>query len=158
MKLYFLRHGEAEPGGSISDHERQLTAKGEERVAAAAEVLVALGINPLTIFSSPRVRALQTAEIVANALEQPVHVREEVNFGFDLDAIETLLNHVPAGSDVMFVGHEPTFSLAIGELTGADVVMKTGGLARVDLELGYALRGTLVWLIAPKVFNAINSL
>jgi phosphohistidine phosphatase len=156
MRLYFLRHAQAEPGGS-DDHDRQLTPDGHRRTATAASVMAALGISPAHIYTSPRIRALQTAEIVADVLELPVEVREQVNFGFDLDGLEALIEDLSDDSEVMFVGHEPSFSMMVHELTGADIDMKKGGLARVDLYDREDLSGTLVWLIAPRVFDVLGS-
>jgi phosphohistidine phosphatase len=155
MKLYFLRHAEAEPGIIAHDHDRRLTSRGQRRTRTAARVMAALGVAPAHIFSSPRVRARQTAEIAADALNVPVELREEVNFGFDRDSVQALIAAIPASKDVMFVGHEPSFSMVIGQITGANVDMKKGGLARVDVERREPLRGVLVWLIAPKVFDVL---
>jgi phosphohistidine phosphatase len=156
MRLYFLRHAQAEPGGGMDDHNRQLTADGHRRTATAAKVMTALGIAPAHIYSSPRIRSLQTAEIVADALDMPVEVRAEVNFGFDLVGLDRLIENLSDDSEVMFVGHEPSLSMMVHELTGADIDMKKGGLARVDLYDLEDLSGTLVWLIAPRVFDALG--
>ena len=56
----------------------------------------------------------------------------------------------------MFVGHNPDMSLLVTELTGVDASMKKGGLARIDTVGGSADEGELVWLIAPKVFDALR--
>ena len=53
----------------------------------------------------------------------------------------------------MFVGHEPDFSTTISSLVGGRVVMKRGGLARIDIVSPQPLLGELVWLIAPKIFG-----
>jgi phosphohistidine phosphatase len=155
MKLYFLRHAEAEELAA-SDFERRLTARGTRRTETAARVLVRLGIRP-HIYSSPRVRALQTAEIVAGALDLPVEVDDGLDFAFDLDVVEELIGDLAPDAEVMFVGHEPGMSEVVGDLTGADVAMKKGGLARVDVEfMAEPLSGRLIWLIAPKVFNRLG--
>lgn len=157
MRLYLLRHGHAEPGGSISDHDRELTREGIERLQTAARVMRQLNVSPARIFSSPRVRARQTAEIVAEATGTPVEIRDEVNFSFDRQAIRALIQDLPDSDDVMFVGHEPSFSMAVHSLTGAEVEMKKGGLARVDIHDPASPHGVLVWLIAPKVFDALDA-
>ena len=155
MRLYFLRHGKAEQQAA-SDHERELTPAGAERIAVAATVMAKLGLAPGHIFSSPRVRARQTAAIVAGALGKTVEIDDAVNFSFDLEAVETLVRDLADDEEVMFVGHEPSMSLTVGQLTGADVRMKVGGLARVDVENDLPLRGQLIWLIAPVVFDALG--
>ena len=66
MKLWVLRHGEAEPYGSRPDSERALTAHGREEVLRSAAELMG---TPITaIYASPYLRAQQTAEIVRTAL------------------------------------------------------------------------------------------
>jgi phosphohistidine phosphatase len=156
MRLYFFRHGEAEDAAK-DDFSRRLTERGTERVATAAKVLAKLGVTPAHIYSSPRVRAKQTADILSKALGVPVEEREEVNFNFDMKLLESLLANVMPDDEIILVGHEPTFSNTLRELTGGEIEMKKGGCARVDAEMQPMLHGTLVWLIAPKVFDALES-
>jgi phosphohistidine phosphatase len=155
MKLYFMRHGHAVQRETMADEERPLTPEGTARIETAAKVIAGLKIAPAHIYSSPRIRARQTAEIVAGALGQEIEIREEVNFDFDLKAVQTLVA-ASGDADVMFVGHEPTMSIVIGNLTGGAVNMKPGSFARVDLYQPNKLRGELVWLIAPKVFDTLG--
>ena len=155
MRYYFLRHGIAEDFAE-SDFARRLTKRGSRRVAASAAVMKRLNLRPAKIFSSPRIRARQTAEIVGDALDLPVSLAEEVNFGFDSSDINRLTRGMRLDDEVMFVGHNPDMSLLVHELTGVDASMKKGGLARVDVLGRNARQGELVWLIAPKVFDALN--
>ena len=154
MKLYFVRHGIAEDFAD-SDFARELTPRGRRRVAQSAVVMRQLNLQPERIYSSPRLRSRQTAEIIAAELEIPVTLAEEVNFGFDLDDVSSLTRELDSDGEVMFVGHNPDMSLLVHELTGVNVGMKKGGLARVDVYYGAAPPGELVWLIAPKVFDAL---
>lgn len=156
MRLYFLRHGHAEVGGTIEDHDRQLTEEGRQFTAAAARLMARIKLKPHHIYSSPRARARQTAEIVSEALGIPVEIRDEVNYGFNIAAVEHLLEHEGMNAEIMFVGHEPSMSTVIGDLTGGLVAMKKAGLARVDLRQRTPPRGELVWLIPPRVFSALD--
>lgn len=155
MRLYFLRHGIAEEFAS-SDFDRELTNRGRRRLANAAKVIKRLGICPAVIYTSPRLRSLQTAEIVAEQLDFGVTVSEAVNFGFNLSDVRSLTRGLAYDDEVMFVGHNPDMSDLVNELTGSDVAMKKGGLARVDVYGAEAELGELVWLIAPKVFDALS--
>lgn len=156
MILYFLRHGEAEDMAP-DDFQRALTPRGVRRMEAAARVMAQLKLSPTYIYSSPRLRARQTAEIAAAALGRTVEIREEVNYEFSVSGVEQLINGLENDARVMFVGHQPTLSQVVGALTGANVAMKRGGLARVDLPVtATPLRGQLVWLIAPKVFDTLG--
>ena len=155
MKLYFLRHAEASYDAP-SDDVRPLTPHGIERTRTAARVLRKLNIAPQHIFSSPRVRAQQTAEIVARELGVDVEISEEVNFGFSIESVLTLLGGVGDDVDeVMFVGHNPSMSEVVSELTGAELSLRKSGLARVDVSSATSLDGELVWLIAPKIFDVL---
>jgi phosphohistidine phosphatase len=155
MKLYFLRHAEASYDAP-SDEARPLTPHGIERTQTAARVLRKLNIAPQYIFSSPRVRAEQTAEIIAKELGVDVEISEEVNFGFSIESVVALLGQVGDDVDeVMFVGHNPSMSEVVSELTGAELSLRKGGLARVDVSSARSLDGELVWLIAPKIFDVL---
>ncbi len=157
MKLYFFRHAHAEPQGARDDHDRKLTAEGVNAATAAAKVMKALNITPLTIYASPRERALYTANIAAEILGVPVVVSEEVNFGFDANAVERLLANRKEQGDAMFVGHEPYLSETIRQITSGMIEMKKSGFARVDVEPAVSpLRGTLVWLLTPKIVEVLS--
>lgn len=155
MKLYFFRHGEAEPHELHEDFERQLTAEGRAETRNAAVVLAALKITPTRLYSSPRIRARQTAEIIAEKIGKPVEISERCDLHFNVHAVHDLLEGLNAHDDVMFVGHEPSLSMTLASLTGASLEMKKGGCARVDLYPGTPLRGTLIWLLTPKIFNVL---
>ena len=79
MNLYLLRHGIAvDPGtpGILSDADRPLTAKGEEKLAQITKAMAALELSFDLILSSPYLRARQTAEIVADAF----NARKRIEF------------------------------------------------------------------------------
>ena len=82
---------------------------------------------------------------------------KRVSSGYSRE-VEQLAEGVNEGGELMFVGHEPSMSEVVGDLIGGEVVMKKGGMARVDgTFFASPLEGELVWLIAPKVFDALGS-
>lgn len=109
-----MRHGPAEdqaPSGR--DEDRALTTPGRERVKRVAEELFRRSETPRVVLSSPLVRSLQTAEIVAQICkpEQPVEVFRELCPGLGLmPFVRDLLRS--GRRRVMIVGHEPE----LGEL------------------------------------------
>ena len=152
-KLYFFRHGIAEDG--MNDAKRELTPEGRARTQASTRLLTALNVQPSRLYSSPLVRARQTADLLAVGLGISVEVRDEVGPGFGVPAIERLISDLKDDEDVMFVGHEPDMSGTVsGLIGGGEVMVKKGGFVRVDLVGLTPLRGVLVWCIAPKVFEA----
>jgi len=159
MELYFFRHGHAEDaqGPDFDDFARKLTDKGIERTQAAGRALHKLGVKPVRIYTSPRLRARQTAEILANELGLVPEAREELNFGFNPHLIPALINDIPNDTAVMLVGHEPDLSITVGALVeGGEIEMKKGGMARVDLLARTPMRGVLMWLLTPRAFELIG--
>jgi phosphohistidine phosphatase len=123
VKLYIMRHGPAEDhAASGRDEDRALTPSGRERVRSVARVLVAHDEPPLWIVSSPLVRALQTAEIVAAATKLgdrggSVEASRELAPGGDgVELVKALLKDEK--KRVMFVGHEPDLSGLVSLLVG----------------------------------------
>ncbi len=155
MRLYLLRHGKAE-AHNVSDARRRLTPAGVARMETAARVMARLKLSPARIYSSPRRRSRQTADIVAAVLGLEVEVSAALDYGFSAADLPALVADLPAGADLLCVGHNPFLPMVVQELSGAYVTMKPGGLARLKLEPA-ARRGTLEWLIAPRVFDALEA-
>jgi phosphohistidine phosphatase len=122
VKLYIMRHGPAEDqADSGMDEDRALTASGRERVRNVAKLLVELGEEPLQIITSPLVRAVQTAEIVAVVTrlgdrEGEVDVRRELSPAEGGGAALVAALASTASKRVMLVGHEPDLSELISAL------------------------------------------
>ena len=81
---------------------------------------------------------------------------EKLAPGCDLVQLFALLGEYRGTERVMLVGHEPDFSSLIGALTGgSQVLMKKGGLGRVDIERLEHGAGTLTWLLPPRVLREV---
>jgi phosphohistidine phosphatase len=153
MKVYFLRHGEADwPGWDRPDDERPLTKKGKKEMKRVADFLAGRDVILSVILSSPLPRAYQTAEVVAERIDREVSEEPALAPGFSPKKLAVLLKE-HAGQDVMLVGHEPSFSEAIAALTGGNVKLPKAAVARVDLDDPQQLRGQLIWLITPKLIK-----
>jgi phosphohistidine phosphatase len=155
--VYFLRHGVAAKRGEWTgdDDLRPLTDEGRAALARAAGAIARLGIAPAAIVTSPLVRARETAEIAGEALGAADKVAgdERLAPGFDAGRLVSLLADHPDAAEIVVVGHEPDLSRTIAGLTGGAVVCKKGSLARVDLADRSIPRGTLVWLLQPRVLG-----
>jgi phosphohistidine phosphatase len=140
--IWLLRHGEAADGSP--DAERPLTEKGERQARAAGQALKALGVEVSACLSSPKVRAADTARLACEALGIDVQLEPKLAGG----PIEAEQLAAGLGDDVLLVGHDPDFSMAVHTLTGAQVRMKKGGIAGVD-------RGELIVMLRPRELEAI---
>jgi phosphohistidine phosphatase len=135
--LWLLRHGDAAKGSP--DAERPLTEKGERQARDLGRALARLGVNLDACLTSPKVRAAETARLACQPLGiEPQHEPKLAGGPFDAEALAAGL-----GDNVLLVGHDPDFSMAVHALTGAQVRMKKGGLAGVE-------KGELMVLLRPK--------
>jgi phosphohistidine phosphatase len=140
--LWLLRHGDAADGSP--DAERPLTKKGERQSRAAGLALKRLGVELDACLTSPKVRAADTAKLACEPLGvDPQHEPKLAGGPFDAEALAAGL-----GDNVLLVGHDPDFSMALHALTGAQVRMKKGGLAGVE-------KGELMVLLRPAELSAI---
>ena len=141
--IWLLRHAEAEDGAP--DAERKLTKKGRKQAKNAGKALKAMGVKPDACLTSPKVRAAETARLVCEQLGAEHSLEPKWSGGrFNPEALAAGL------SDVVLVGHDPDFSMAVHDATGAEVRMKKGGLAGIE-------KGELVVLLRPAELAAIAS-
>ena len=140
--IWLLRHTEAADGSP--DAERPLTEKGKAQARAAGLALKALGVKFDVCLTSPKVRAADTAKVACEVLGIEFELEPALAGGrFDPEQLAAGL-----GDNVLLVGHDPDFSMAVHSLTGARVRLKKGGIAAVD-------KGELKVLMRPKELEAI---
>lgn len=158
MKLYVMRHGSAEDHTQSGfDGDRALTAAGRERVRHVGKALVDAGEQPLTILTSPLVRAVQTAEIVAFVTKLGEHggtvaVRREIAPGGDAAGLARALL-AEGAKRVMLVGHEPDLSALVSELLGSfDRPFDKAMVVGVHLPAGGG-RVRLRFVLEPKALR-----
>jgi phosphohistidine phosphatase len=148
-QVWLLRHGEAVPHDSKPDDERELTPRGRRQAEVAGSALAKLGAEFAACYTSPKLRALETAQLACGSLNiEPV---ADVSIGgrFCRDDVVELL-HAHGGEDrILIVGHEPTFSQVVHDFTGARIDFKKGGIAV------FRTSGELLLLLRPRELEAI---
>jgi phosphohistidine phosphatase len=153
QQLWLLRHGEAEPHEARPDGERQLTDRGRAQARAAGAALAALKVEIQLGFTSPKVRARDTARLACAAFGHEPIEHEPLADGFDADEALALMAAAGADQRVLVVGHEPDFSQVVHDLTGARIDLKKGGIAAVRLD---GRRGELIALLRPREIDRIG--
>jgi phosphohistidine phosphatase len=149
-QLWLLRHGEAEPHDSRSDDERRLTPRGADQSRAAGRALAAMDFAFQAVYTSPKVRARDTAKLACEALGAEPMEHAPLREGFSADDARELLH---ADERILVVGHEPDFSQVVHDLTGARIDLKKGGLAGVRMD---GARGELIALLRPRELDRIR--
>jgi phosphohistidine phosphatase len=139
--LWLLRHAEAADG--TPDDERPLTDRGVRQATDAGLALAALQAQVDACLASPKVRARQTAQLACRPLGVEVEIDRRLSG--EPFVVEDL---VAGRGDVLLVGHDPSFSLLLHDLTGAQSRMRKGGVAAIA-------KGELVTLLRPLELAAI---
>jgi phosphohistidine phosphatase len=156
IALYLLRHAHAGDPAKWrgDDSERPLTERGRGQAERVGRLLRGAEEAPDVFITSPKVRAAETAEIVAKALQARVVVDQRLAGFLDSDVLTEILLDAGPAERPCIVGHDPDFSSVLGEMTGiADLPMRKGALARVDFD-GSAIvpgQGTLRLLVPPEI-------
>ncbi|MVV48732.1 phosphohistidine phosphatase SixA [Pseudomonas sp. PB120] len=139
MKLWVLRHGEAEPYGSRTDSERALTPTGCEEVLRSAAHLMG---EPITaIYASPYLRAQQTAQLVREALgfQPDIRTVEWLKPDYSPQVVSEQLVSVDRA---LLVSHNPLVGNLLGYLQHGHVQdpekVGTAGLAELEGDLPLA--------------------
>jgi phosphohistidine phosphatase len=151
-QLWLLRHGEAVPHESKPDTDRELTARGERQAVAAGAGLARLGVEFAACYTSPKVRARDTARLACQALNIDPQDEDSLGDGFETEDARGLLLGYDDDARVLAVGHEPSFSQVVHDLTGARVDFKKGGVAA--LRVGRAGAELLV-LLRPRELESL---
>jgi phosphohistidine phosphatase len=170
MNLFILRHGIASIPGEdglpkdLKDAERPLSREGQKKTWRATEAMRSLELEFDAVVTSPFLRARQTAQIVAEALELrrklvfSDHLKPDGNPKLLLEQLGALGTRA---KNILIVGHEPYLSrlvsLLVSGSTMVAVELKKGSLLKLEVgRLGYARCATLAWLLPPKLLGRIE--
>jgi phosphohistidine phosphatase len=157
IELHILRHAHAgDPEAWTGrDETRPLSDKGEKQADRLGRFLAGVGFKPDAIITSPKLRASQTAEIVAKHLGKAISFDDRLGGSLDVAVLEALLREAGDPQRPVVVGHDPDFSELVAELSGAESVpMSKGALARIDIERPLQSgAGTLHWLVPPDLLK-----
>lgn len=154
MELYLVRHAEAaERTESVGDAVRWLTQKGRTSMSTAAARLRKLHVRPGLIITSPLVRAVQTAELLAVEVGSRAGLRADNRLSTD-GSVEQLLELIRDNSTVdqlMLVGHEPLLSRLAASLLGRDHLagLAKGSCLALKLRNKQERLAKLLWYAVP---------
>jgi len=137
--LYLIRHAKAnEMSGGESDKEREINATGQVNAAKTGRYLFEKNIIPDIIYSSPAVRAVQTANFLAEQLKletDEVELSDEI-YDASVRSLLQIINKLDETWQTVFiVGHNPAISYLAEYLTGDQVgSMPTCGVTAVSID------------------------
>jgi phosphohistidine phosphatase len=162
-ELYLVRHAIAAERGSEwpDDTKRPLTERGVSRFKEGVKGLRRLDVTIDEIFTSPLVRARQTAELLAAGVEgkPPVKLLETLAPGHTSSSVMANLARVAKRRRIALVGHEPELGELAAYLIGAGRALpfKKGGICRIDVgSLTSKRAASLVWFVTPNVLRQLK--
>ena len=162
MHLYIVRHGIAidrEDPKCPAEAERYLTEEGVEKTKQVAKGVAALGATGDLFLTSPYVRAVQTAEIFADALDyarQKIRRNEILLPGSEPTLLFRELAREKQASSIFVFGHAPQLDDVIATALGSKkhlTFLKKAGVALIELKRVSPPIGVLAWLTTPKILR-----
>ncbi|MGZ4779733.1 MAG: SixA phosphatase family protein [Thermoanaerobaculia bacterium] len=157
--IVLLRHGIAEERSAAkADEDRSLTAEGHARMKQIAKGLAVAFPRAQAVYSSPLLRAVQTALWVSKGYRSRIKVNttDSVVPGAGTDEFAAFVKNLTQRR-VIVVGHEPNLTenaMELVGLTGGDMELKKGG--------GYCIRihtdgkAELEWVLSPRVLRKLG--
>jgi len=140
VEVFLIRHAAAvDETLELRDPYRHLTPAGRDQARSLGDRLRWHDCHPTHLWTSPLVRAVQTAELVAAGLQLPiaVDVQPALAPGESARAVIAALKTLPPAAHVVVVGHEPGLSGIGAVLVGGDLdaLAKAEAVRIVDGQL-----------------------
>lgn len=157
MRVLLLRHGEAvDMRSAPTDEDRWLTDAGRRTMAKVGAALAGLGLQYSRIYTSPLVRAVQTAEILASThpgFQGPLEVQSALSseVGSTAQALEPL-EHASDDDLLVMVTHMPKIGVLAGHLCQLATFpsFRTSAACLLRIEGG---KGHFQWMLDPQTLE-----
>jgi len=160
MEIYLVRHGAAHT--KEDDPERHLNKDGLDQCHMSGRALKRLEIKFDLVISSPKVRARQTAEIIADEVGYP---KDEIKVTETLEPMASpkdtisYLNNFTEKNSIMLAGHLPLLGNLASELlsksTQISLYFESGAVCQIDVDHPIPHTGTFRWFLTPKQLRLI---
>jgi phosphohistidine phosphatase len=154
MRVYLVQHGQAQP--KEVDPDRNLTEQGRNDVERVSAFLKKQGLCASAIWHSGKVRAEQTANILASAVstKQGVIKHDGLSPNDTIEPVKEELIRIQG--DLMIVGHLPFLSrlalaLVTGNASAEMVAFQPGGV--VCLEQAEDKIWRMRWIVTPELLT-----
>jgi phosphohistidine phosphatase len=130
VRVYLVRHAEAAPGEP--DELRALTPEGRRAARDLGEHLVAEGVRPDALISSPLLRARETASEIGRAVGVEPETDERLGFGATAAGLRETVEG--RGETVIAIGHQPDCGRIAAELgDGVEPPFPPAGMVVLEL-------------------------
>lgn len=150
MKLYLVQHGEALP--KEVDRERPLSDEGRQDVERLGAFLAGRGVHVSRVWHSGKIRAQQTAALLAARVELGGAAEAHVGLAPNDPPAALASTLADLGDDAMVVGHLPFMARLVTKSDdGPTVAYRPGSL--VCLERGEGGGWAIAWMLRPELMR-----
>ncbi len=163
--LLIMRHAKSDyPPDVRDDFDRPLNERGRKDLPRVAQLLATFGPRPDAILASSALRARQTAEGVGSLLDLPANALQfdDALYLAPPSALAQVATNFPANAQTgLLIAHNPGLEEWIGQLSGAQVLLPTAGLAAMELGINSwpeidRAPGRLLYYVIPRLIKAIT--
>lgn len=137
--LFLVRHAKSSRDDpQLTDKERPLNDRGRRDAPRMGVRLAKDGVKPDLIVSSPAVRALTTAELIAKELDYTVDdiaVDNRLYAATTDQLLAVIREHGEKPKHLMLVGHNPEFTALASSLSSDIADMPTCAVAEFRLDI-----------------------
>jgi phosphohistidine phosphatase len=162
MRVILFRHGPAgqhDPARWPNDDERPLTPRGVERTRAAASGLRRIEPTVSLIWTSPLIRALETARLAEEVLQtKNLETVDALASGASARAVLAAVAKLKADQVVVLVGHEPDLGKLAATMIGVTVPLPLKKAGACGIEFNGPVRaggGQLLWFLSPRILRRL---
>lgn len=170
--LVLVRHGKAEKApDDSSDLYRELTPDGRHALEIAYPRTFSLleDYDDVNVWSSPAIRAMQTAQVVANVLGVDGIEVDQTLYDQNVDAIFAQIS-TTSEDTVVIVGHVPSLDAIASRLLGMTIRLNKGAALALELpqpeaaaegEVATPAPASLLWFVdgpKPSVWGSLVSI
>ncbi|MGD2136391.1 MAG: phosphohistidine phosphatase SixA [Gemmatimonadales bacterium] len=152
MELYLVQHGEAT--SKAEDPARPLTPAGRSAVERVAQAAAAIGVAAQMVYHSGKLRAAQTADILAQHLAHGRETTELDGMGPTDDPAPLAARVADLAHPALLVGHLPFLSrlaslLLTGDAEQEIIAFQNAGI--VALSAGDEGNWRARWILTPEL-------
>jgi len=156
MELFIVRHGEAETG-TASEEGPPLTERGRHDVEKVSRMVDTLEKAPLVLFSSPLIRAIQTADALNQDWDLSIQKVEWLTPGVEPSRILKELSQT-AQEKIAIVGHLPTLGWLLSALVWGvppkEIILPTGSVTFLEVSKWEPAGAKIRWMLSPDMFGS----
>lgn len=136
-RIVAIRHAQAKSEGYPNDKLHPLSEEGKQVQLKVANRLKEEGIFPDKIWSSPLLRAKQSAEIISEAFSVNVEEKDALGNKFNSKELLQYFTPMPENTTIFLIGHAPSLGEFVNELVGKNILpegIKKSGVVIIDFD------------------------